>query len=341
MDIFSTLFGNLEKLGKSYAIELFSVTSPYTLTLFSSFFGIWVVWFFISLGIRGRLEDGIELFKKALLFILVIFALKSNSFYWDWFYTPLLNLTQNLSCLFLKATGSKSSGESLQGIIQSVESGMEQVWGIVKALWAEAGIFGIGNYFSGLIVLLCFAFMMCLFLAYTLELLFSLLAITALSPLLIVACAFSCSRPFTLSALRIVLNGIFTVLFASIAMGFTLSSIQMVTGSLPLEGGSFSAEAADFTEKGMFPLIVVGFIGILFHLKASALASALSSVHLGGSSAALVSGAGVYAWTQMKSASLGGLGHSAEGLKSSGQYLIEKFKNNPFSKPNLNEGIEQ
>src|SRR5260221_642803 len=75
---------------------------------------------------------------------------------------------------------------------------------------------------------------------------FKLLAVTAIAPLLIAAAAFKPSRGFAVAGFRIVLGGVLTVIFAAVAMGFTLSVMRFFLDQLPMNENGFATAVSDW-----------------------------------------------------------------------------------------------
>lgn len=171
----------------------------------------------------------------------------------------------------------------------------------------------LSKFVYGAILAIPYLFVLGIFLAFMLEGMFKLLAVTAIAPLVIVAAAFKNTQGFAVSAFRVVLNGVLTVIFAAVAMGFTIAIMRnysMVEG-IPLDpSGNFTSSIGDITAadpraKGIFwPLFILGFISVLLHLKAATLASNISGASDGPGAAAAVVGAGMatVAWAKKTAA---------------------------------------
>ncbi|MDX5416855.1 MAG: hypothetical protein LPK88_11150, partial [Alphaproteobacteria bacterium] len=108
-------------------------------------------------------------------------------------------------------------------------------------------------------------------------------------------------------AVRILLNGIFVVVFAGIAMGMTGFIVKsfVIDGGGVIEDGQLTVVVRDFVwSRQFFSILIVGFISILFHLKSATLASNLSGALDGPGAAAAVVTAGMMAAGGAKAASL-------------------------------------
>src|SRR5262249_24666125 len=104
---------------------------------------------------------------------------------------------------------------------------------------------------------------------------------------------FAPTRSFTVSAVRVLLGGALTVVFASVAMGFTVAILRYYTepGIIPRNAdGTFAMGAGAFVFSPQYlALFILGFISILFHLKAATLAANISgALDTPGAAAAVV-----------------------------------------------------
>src|SRR6185437_9482302 len=196
---------------------------------------------------------------------------------------------------------------SHRDMLGAVESKVTIVLGVGLSIMKDAGVTTFWYLFAGAILAAPFLFVWGIFLAFVVEGIFKLLAVTAVSPLLIAAAAFKPSRGFAVSGFRIVLGGVLTVVFAAVAMGFTLHVMDYFIGEMPVVPGSgFKLEsAADWVGgPGYWALIVLGFVSVLFHLKAATLAANISGASDGPGAAATVVAGGLAAVAAAKGAAL-------------------------------------
>jgi hypothetical protein len=165
-----------------------------------------------------------------------------------------------------------------------------------RVVYEDGGIRNIGAIFYGLLLALPYVFVWGIFLAFTLEGIFKLLAITAVSPLLIAVAGFGPTRGFALTGLRVIVGGVLTVVFAGVAMGFTMTVLRQALDGAPLATGGIKPDISGFLGSEQYWLVLlIGFISILFHLKAATLAANISGASDGPGAAATVVGAGMAA----------------------------------------------
>ncbi|MDE0384228.1 MAG: hypothetical protein OXI22_10110, partial [Defluviicoccus sp.] len=137
----------------------------------------------------------------------------------------------------------------------------------------------------GLVLIFPFVFVMLLFAAYIVEGIFKFLAVTALAPVWLVCAFLPKTRGFTEAAIRLYPSGGLTIVFAATAMGFTLATSH-----------SFTEGLIDATEKhdmglvftwAYWAMVLLGFISLLLHLKATTLAANISGANDGAGRFAL------------------------------------------------------
>ena len=325
------IYHNLDQLSKTYGREVFDAITPQCHKLFTAFLAVWLLW---QLGVnwlyRGEINKE-ETFKTFLVFLLVGLFLKGSGYYWDYFYEPVNEVITKLTQAVITVSG-HAGGGSIKKMLEVVENELSRIFDLQKMISADASWYQVPTMIGGLILCLPYVFIWGIFLAYTLEGIFKLLAVTALAPLLIVCAAFPSSRSFTYAAGRIILNGGLTVVFAGVAMGFTLSVLKHYIATIPMnEGGMGAGAAAWVFSKDYWHLFLIGFISILFHLKASTIASNISGSSDGPGAAGVVVGTALLAVGAAKNAGVRGGGKLAEISGSGANALLKSAKAGPYA----------
>ena len=142
-------------------------------------------------------------------------------------------------------------------------------------------------------------------------------SVTALAPAWLACAVLPRTRGFTEAAIRLYLSGGLTVVFAALAMGFTLSVTHTFTAQM---AESVQAAQTDFfITWSYWGMLLLGFISVLLHLKAATLASNISGANDGaGPAAATVAGAklavGAAVVTAFRSSGGAGVGGEIAGL---------------------------
>lgn len=291
------LFTALDDLSMRYGREVFEALAPATREAFASFIGLWFAYQLLYKGLfRGELSFQ-ELLPKLALFALLHAALMTSQWYWDFVYLPIKETTSAVSQVVVLPAGADVADKSFAGLLKVVETQVRRVLDLAIALLKDAGVLSFHLGIAGLLLALPYLFVWCVFLAFMLEGMFKLLAITVLAPLAIICAGFAPTRGFAISAVRVVLGGALTVVFAAVAMGFTVAVLRFYTGPdvVPIgPDGKIAVRAAAFVFSPQYlAIFVLGFISILFHLKAATLAANISGASDGPGAAATVVGAGM------------------------------------------------
>jgi|HigsolmetaAR202D_1030399.scaffolds.fasta_scaffold07041_5 hypothetical protein len=292
------IFQQLDSLSIRYGREVFEALAPATRQAFSAFIGLW---FAFQLFYKGLLRGALKLqdfMAKMVLFAVLHVALMSSSYYWDFVYVPIRETTSAISQLVVRPAG-EITDPTFTGLLKVVETEVWKVVDLSRAMLEDAGWFSPTLLIAGLLLLIPFLFVLLVFVAFLLEGLFKFLAITVLAPLAIVCIGFDATRGFAISAGRILLGGALTIIFAAVAMGFTVAILRAYIAPplLPIEmDGELKTRIAHFPfSKAYFGLLILGFISVLFHLKAATLAANISGASDGPGAAATVVGAGMAA----------------------------------------------
>jgi hypothetical protein len=295
------MFDQFDQLAQGYGRDAFEVIAPAAKLAFNAYVGVWIAWVLIFQGIiRAELSVS-TLVPRLLTITLCSIALNGVDLYWDWIYQPVYDTMNQLATSLVVKSSTGVDVRDLAGMLGSVEQRIMNVLGIVGLLWGDGGITNIGMIFAAVILSLPYLFVWGIFMAFVLEGVFKLLAITAVAPLLIVAAAFPPTRGFATSGMRIVLGGVLTVVFAAVAMGFTLSVLDTFLNTLPMTGGTFTGGTAKWVQSPEYwAAIILGFVSVLFHLKAATLASNISGASDGSGAAAAVVAGGMSAFAAVK-----------------------------------------
>ena len=105
-------------------------------------------------------------------------------------------------------------------------------YNIILLAWSQMKNFEFLRSFAFFFLSLPYLFVMGVFAAFLIQTMFYFLAISAISPLLIAGLAHEKTRHYFFSAMRILMTGSFTIIFASLAMGFTGSVLGRYLAAL-------------------------------------------------------------------------------------------------------------
>jgi TrbL/VirB6 plasmid conjugal transfer protein len=295
------MFNQFDQLAQSYGRDAFDVIAPAAKLAFNAYVGAWVAWVLIYNGII-RADLNVQTLVPRILTITVCsIVLNGVDLYWDWIYQPTYDAMNQLATSLVVKSSTGIDVRTLAGMLGSVETRILNVLGLCVTIWNDGGLTALGLIIAALVLSLPYLFVWGIFMAFVLEGVFKLLAITSVAPLLIVAAAFPATRGFAISGMRVVLGGVLTVIFAAVAMGFTLSVLDTFMNTLPMTGGSFNQGAAAFVKsKEYWAAIILGFVSVLFHLKAATLAANISGASDGPGAAAAVVAGGMSAFATVK-----------------------------------------
>lgn len=175
-----------------------------------------------------------------------------------------------------------------------------------------------------LIVILAipYTFVLGIFLAFMMQVIFYCSAITAVGPLLVLGLPWSATRGYLTGGIKFMVGGGLTLVFASIAMGTTGSMLNDQFNRVKLAAPTDQGMQAllSITNVEYWYTLIVGFISVLLHLAAPRIASNLGGVTDSATSAAMVTAAGQFAGGKAVGAAGGMLfgGGSRAGLDPGG-----------------------
>jgi len=303
--------------------------APTLHALFTDLFRVLLLAWIVVVGIRltvGLVPPPAETAGRAVLAVVIFLALAWVDLWWSYVYLVFRDITLGLAMTIVNAISNVGIPRGAEdytpfaqifGIIENsimsiLTAGFAEITKPVPAAagdpsWAErnipglgdvrAGLQGLSNAFReflqllwGVILMIPYAFVMLLFAAYIVEGLFKFLAVTALTPVWLVCAFLPRTRPFTEAALRLYLSGGLTIVFASLAMGFTLAVTHEFLAILVAAVND--ADTLLIEIWAYWGLLLLGFVSLLLHLKAATLASNISGANDGTGPAAATVAAG-------------------------------------------------
>ena len=298
------MFTTFYEFGMQYGTDIFHALLSPALILFNAVVGLWFAWQLVfKVLIQGEFEAA-GFIKSLCLFVFVGSILHGASFFWDYIHGPFLNLVSAIAQKIITLGKSSLNDPTFEGVIKTVDDALNssvfQVWNILM---------NEGNWYTltikpmiGAVILMApYIFVICIFLAFMLEFVFSVLVVTAIMPLLLICLVFEVTRVFTISAGRIALTGALTLIFACIAMGFTIAVFHKFGPLIPVNLEGAHREISEFVfSKRYWAIFILGFVSVFFHLKASTFAAALAGSMGGPGPAAAVTAAGAGMYAQSK-----------------------------------------
>jgi hypothetical protein len=334
------IFTQLDALAQGYGQQAFGVIAPPTQVTFNAFVGVWFAWMFAVEGaLLGKLTFQ-RIAPSIATFTLCGIVLNSSGLYWEWVFKPMYAAMNGIATTLVLGNVTGVDAQDITGMLTAVEGQVSKVLGVAQAIMQDAGITTLWLLVAGAVLAVPYVFVWGIFLAFVLEGIFKLLAITAVSPLLIAATAFKPSRGFAISGFRVMLGGTLTVVFAAVAMGFTLHVMQDFIQRIPVQEGGFQLDIEGWVlGAGYWSMLLLGFISVLFHLKAATLAANISGASDGpGAAAAVVAGGmtalatlkGVGVWGSRRAAIL--TGSAAGAIGNAGRETHDRIWQRPNTK---------
>jgi hypothetical protein len=312
------IFEKFDTLAQAYGRQAFDLLAPSTHLAFNAFVGVWIAWVLaIDGALLGRLSFS-KLFPSVAAFTLCGILLAGVDLYWEWFYQPLYQTMNEIAVTLVSPDSTAGTQASdIAGMLGIVETEVMRAFSVATAVMKDGGITNLYVLVAGVVLAVPYVFVWGIFLAFVIEGVFKLLAVTAVAPLLIAAAAFKPSRGFAIAGFRIVLGGVLTVIFAAVAMGFTLSVMRFFLDQVPVADDGFTSGISKWVmSPGYWGMFLLGFVSVLFHLKAATLAANISGASDGPGAAAAVVGAGMTALAALKGAGLWGARKGASGART-------------------------
>lgn len=333
-----SMFKELHAIALGYSADAFSSIASLTLKLYFAAVSIW--WTYIAVQFARGKGDLNSIFEHLFVItcvsvILLAFNRSGFSVFNNAFYAPVNALTTGISEALLKSLprgNAPQQGESIIELLWFLEREINKLTDFTKAMSGALSWYNLHAHILLVVVLAPYMFVWMIFLAYVLNYIFKITAITALAPIMVALFTFPSMRSYSYAMAKIVLSGALTVIFASVAMGFTLRLFHTYMELIPIsETGEMQTEVVkDFIYSTNFlALFAFGGVSVLFHLKAPVLARAISGVADGPGAEAFVAGVGASAamFSKQKLMKVGGaaLKYSGKGawtgLKFAGRKL--------------------
>jgi hypothetical protein len=295
------MFGQFDEVANTFARAAFDRISGPATTVYWAFVSLFFLWEFGWKGLRGKF-DLMEFVERMLVIAAVGVGVKTSALFWSYVYEPARAVMSGVTQLLVSQA--EVSDASMSGMLKAVETEINKVLLVSGAMFEDSNWYEVLNMVCAFFLIIPYIFVWMIFLAFLVEGSFKLLAVTAIGPILVMLAAFQRTRGITTAGLRIMMNGVLTVVFAGVAMGFTIQIVGYYTAGFPVDGnGELTINADQFAlSKEYFAIVLIGLLSALFHLKAAELASNLSGATSSAGAAAAVVGAGMGGFGAIKAA---------------------------------------
>ena len=268
----------------NYGKDIYKILLPSGQILFNAYVGLWFAWTLVfKILLKGNFE-WTDFIKSLMLFVFVESLLQGGDYFWTYIHNPCLSLTSAIAQKIITLGRGSMKASTFEGVIQTVDYSLNntvfQTW---DALMEESGWTSWKPAVAAIILIVPYLIVICIFLAFMLEFVFSMLVITAICPLLFIAICFKSLQKIVINAGQIALHGALTLIFSCIAMGFTLEVFHRFSPIIPAGSEGIHSEISNFIfSKQYWAIWILGFLSAFFHLKASSFAANISCLFHGG-----------------------------------------------------------
>jgi len=274
------LLDPINQTAEQCAIRVFEALAPGSLLLFQAFVGCWFIFIIFKL-LRASVRWE-EVIYPALTFTLVTTALEGHGLFWQYGYKPFYETSVRLLSAIIRANHTQVNAATLQDLLGVVEA---TVWEVIKfatRLQNTSGMFDIMPLLVGIVLMFPYLFLLAHFMVFTVEFLFKLLIVSALSPLLIIAAGFKVSRGYAVAALKVVLQALLTICISVVLMSMIINAITEASRALNLPDGDMGAlvKLGEFSLH-LCGLFALGVTAVIFQLKSPAIATSIVGGELG------------------------------------------------------------
>lgn len=216
---------------ESFAKATFQAFVPFCILLVEGLIALWLAKCLYDAVILGEFDIRKHIGKMLWFGSVAAILITHTHVYWDYIYEPIQSsakgLIETVSSLTPKSTQVKISDSS--SMIATLENAISEVALLLFEICSKAGFFSsIIAIIISAIIWIAFVASLSIFCLYWVSNTIKLCALSALSPLLIVACLFEKTRGHAVSGVKYALTAILLLLIASFCMGLVLFSIGKV-----------------------------------------------------------------------------------------------------------------
>ena len=332
----------------SYGLKVYQGVAQSTLKLWKTLLTIGILWAALMAIMAGKM-DVKSIYLNAFSAIIITFMLShsagsgatnglatagSGPAFWNIVYLPLR--TDSIQFAVSMVSGSSGvtipsadfHGNQLNPYAQLVGAMENAMMGVVMAGWKAISLAGAGanqgvidhlknmgssfaGSIEGMLLMIPYMVVVGVFIAYVIESMFMFLGVICVSPVIIMLFYFEKGRAFLWIGMRIMLGAGLTLVFAGVAMGFTMFSVTNYEKALlPVIEVN---PAAIITTWEYWICFFIGFCSILLHIKAKTLATNFSGANDGAGPAAAVAAIGM---AGMKTLAGGAIGKAVGGTRA-------------------------
>jgi len=261
---FCSIFKSLEEVKEVWAKKIYDMIAPKITSILQSIMIFYSM--IMAILIMTKHQEGPAIFKKYFVAMVVmaivrimLFSREEGGYPLAWIIIREIEISAlKLGALIISTTAQAPVDVNQAGGLYAALTNLmeEQIWVIFKIAQQimNGGSYlgvteGISRAITALIMLLPYIFVIGIFLAFLVEAMFKFITISMLSPLLMPALIFGWSRAYVTASLRILLGAFLTIVFASMAMGFTVNVVSKKMNEIDIIKAESETAIIDVTTK--------------------------------------------------------------------------------------------
>lgn len=271
----------LEHVAENYAVFLFKAISPYAIHLFEGFVGMWVLYQIIYKGIvLGELEITSTI-KQFCIFAVILTILRTHHLLWEIVYNPLGEFVKLMVKLITQTSTYNYETSHDKGLLVAIDEMLQQIIVLGASLSDSWSPLQIG---AAIPIMLVYILLGAIAVAFALEYILAAFLVASFSPVLLIAVGFDVTKLIAIRALQVILGGVLTVIFSTIAMSLTLMAAKELFYDISINGNLSNMSIKNFAySRDYIALLILGMISILSQIKARMIAfNMIRSIDGGG-----------------------------------------------------------
>lgn len=283
--IVEPIMSNAELFSK----KVFNILTPFSQSLLAGLLLLWITWTAYNALIESKFEWRLIL-KKILIFVVVSSMLTvNNKIFYEYIYDPIKHITNDLvnNILTISPQSGPKQFKNSKQAIEKIDLSFSDLVSLVTLISKKASFTAVA--FTAIVTFVIWGlFIMseAIFALYLVGNTLKLAAISALSPLLILAFSFERTRIHAISGLKYVFASALTLFIASFCMALILLALRKFVLELNVE-----TLPADQVFSTLSALLILALSSVYFLKLAPEIASAIMGASTSSIMANVIGGA--------------------------------------------------
>lgn len=189
----------------------------------------------------------------------------------------------------------------IDSLVRAAEAGVFKVFGAATAMLQQASMTDPSPILFCLVMIIPYVIFFVLYFAQVMVALFRVMALSALSPVVIMFAGFKWGRPMLPKAVQTLVATCLVLFSCSVALGLTLYALTALAVGDPETTGRID-ELMSWTSIELWVIIIMGWLGVAFLAEANSIANSIAGTSLS------LAGAGIITLGTLGSAALAGGG---------------------------------